>query len=77
MKGLCNQGTELKAMMMRMLQNYPRLESVLQDALSVVLHPIQKTKIEEITQKTIYCSICQVSLFTERIGNRKTICFER
>ena len=30
----------------------------------------------KITQTTIYCSICLVSLCTKRIGNRKTTCFE-
>ena len=31
----------------------------------------------KITQTTIYCSICLVSLCTKRIGNRKTTCFKR
>ena len=36
-----------------------------------------KNKDSKITQTTIHCSICLVSLCTKRIGNRKTNCFER
>ena len=35
-----------------------------------------KNKDSKITQTTIHCSICLVSLCTKRIGNRKTTCFE-
>ncbi len=36
-----------------------------------------KNKDSKITQTTIHCSICLVSLCIKRIGNRKTTCFER
>ena len=36
-----------------------------------------KNKDSKITQTTIHCSICLVSLCTKRIGNRKTTCFKR
>ena len=35
-----------------------------------------KNKDSKITQTTIHCSICLVSLCTKRIRNRKTTCFE-
>jgi hypothetical protein len=34
-------------------------------------------KDSKITQTTIYCSVCLVSLCTKMIGSRKTTCFER
>jgi hypothetical protein len=37
----------------------------------------RKSKDTKITQTTIHCSICLVSLCTKRIANRKTTCFER
>ena len=40
---------------------------------SVINDP--KSKDSKITQTTIYCLVCLVSLCTKMIGNRKTTCF--